>query len=468
MSQYGLDPVKNFAIAELVSGIVSGATTFTVVSGQGALFPDPATEGAYNVTMFNSTDYPNPSDDPLKTIYRITARSGDVFTCVEAQEGTSAHNHNTALKVYKISLGVSQKTIQDIETLGYAHMAKNAIMNPEAYLWQRFTAATGVTNPAADTSTADRWKTIYDASGGTLPTTIIHRRATLTAGEAYGLQTAYEVNYNGAGSSFGTNSYYCTYQKIENGTQKLCGAGKYVTVSFWAKSSVANKKIGILIDQLYGTGGSPSSTEILTGTNFTLTSTLTRYSFTFATNTLVGKTFGTNNDDSLQILFTHQWGATFGAYVGAGSAESFVGSGYTMVTGVMVNAGEFPFKYSPVSLQEEIARCQRYYCKSYDIDTIPATVTTVGSILQGMNPTAAGIAGAQIQFPQAMRIVPTMAYYLVSTGASGWKHEQNAGASTTFTPSSSLGSTGGYVYKSGCLPNQLETFYGHYTADAEF
>lgn len=467
MSQYGLDPTVNFGLAPLASGISAGDTTLTLTTGYGALLPDPATLGAYNVPIWDDF-YANPTNDPDKEIIRVTAKSGDVLTITRAQEGTSAVAHNTGGKTYKIGVSMTAKMVTDIETLGYSSMAKNAIMNPEAFLWQRFTAATGTTNPGVDTSTADRWKTIYDAGGGTLPTTIIHRRAELTAGEGYGLQHAYELNYNGAGSGFGASSYYCTYQKIENGTRKLCGDGKYVTVSFWAKSSVGSKKIGILIDQLYGTGGSPSSTEILTGTIFTLTSTLTRYSFTFATNTLVGKTFGTNNDDSLQILFTHQWGATFATYMGGSTAESFVGSGYTMITGVMVNVGQFPFKYSPTPLNEEIARCQRYYCKSYDIGTVPATATTVGSILSGMNPTAAGVAGVQIQFPQAMRIVPTIAYYLVSTGASGWKHEQNAGASTTFTPSSYLGSTGGYVYKSGCMPNQLETFYGHYTADAEF
>src|SRR5574343_241728 len=334
MPQFGLDPTANFCFAPILSGGISAAaTTITLEPGYASLFPDPSTEGSYNIPVWDDL-YPNPSNDPNKEIVRVTGKSGDDLTVTRAQEGTSAVAHNTVGRTYRVGVSITKKMMSDIETLGYNPFAKNSIMNPEAFLWQRFTAATGTTNPASDTSTADRWKTIYAVDGGTLPTTIIHRRAALTAGESYGLQHAYELNYNGAGSGFGANAYYCTYQKIENGTQKLCGSGKYITVSFWAKSSVANKKIGILVDQLYGTGGSPSGTEVLTGTTFTLTSTLTRYSCTFATNTLTGKTFGTNNDDSLQILFTHQWGSNFGAYMNTGVAETFVGSGYTYVTGV--------------------------------------------------------------------------------------------------------------------------------------
>ena len=469
MAQYGLDPVSNFAIAQLSSGMAASATSFSVVTGQGALFPDPSTLGSYNVTIWNATDYANPSDDPTKIIFRVTAKSSDTFTGSSSQEGGGAYAQNTAGKVYKVSLGVTAKMISDIETLGYSNMSKNAIMNPEAFLWQRFTAATGTTNPASDTSTADRWKSIYSVDGGTLPTTIIHRRATLTAGESYGLQHAYELNYDGAGSGFGANAYYCTYQKIENGTQKLCGAGKYITLSFWAKSNVAGKKIGVYVNQTYGTGGSPSGTEVLTGTTFTLTSTLTRYSCTFATNTLTGKTFGTNNDDSLQILFTHQWGSNFGAYMNTGVAETFVGSGYTYVTGVMVSAGSFPFKYTPTPIGEEISRCQRYYRKSYDTDTIPGTATSTGALFQGMNNDLSGDASIQLYFAPEMRTTPTMTYYRHDTGASGSLLASTSGAAYgTFTPTSALGKSGGHIYNTGGTSGQFVHMKGHYTADAEF
>jgi hypothetical protein len=109
-----LDPVNNFAKASLTAGIDASATSFSVSAGEGARFPNPATSGAYNVTIWNFTDYGDPSDDPNREIIRVTARSTDTFTVTRAQEGTSAVTHNTALKTYKIVLSVTKKTIDDL------------------------------------------------------------------------------------------------------------------------------------------------------------------------------------------------------------------------------------------------------------------------------------------------------------------------------------------------------------------
>lgn len=109
-----LDPVTNFAIA-VIDAIDDSATTANLASGKGALFPAPATDGAFNVIIFNSTDYRSPSDDPNKEILRITGRSTDALTFTRAQEGTSAATHNTGGKVYKIVLANTKKMRDDIE-----------------------------------------------------------------------------------------------------------------------------------------------------------------------------------------------------------------------------------------------------------------------------------------------------------------------------------------------------------------
>ncbi len=108
-----LDPVTNFGKAT-VTGFNAVATSATVDTGQGARFPQPSTDGAFNVTVWNATDYADPSDDPDREIVRVTARSGDVMTITRAQEGTSASAHNTAGKTYKIALAITEKMIADI------------------------------------------------------------------------------------------------------------------------------------------------------------------------------------------------------------------------------------------------------------------------------------------------------------------------------------------------------------------
>ncbi len=105
-----LDNITNFAKATLVAGYASGVTTIVASSGEGAEFPTVD----FNLVWWNSTDYGDPADDPLKEIVRCTARVTDTFTIVRAQEGTSDNNHNIANKDYKIVLALTKYTYDEI------------------------------------------------------------------------------------------------------------------------------------------------------------------------------------------------------------------------------------------------------------------------------------------------------------------------------------------------------------------
>ena len=118
-----LDPIKNFAKGTLTAGIDDSATSFSVGAGEGARFPDPATLGAFNITIYNATDYPDPSDDPNREILRVTGISTDAFTVVRPASGNSyngedsdntAKTHNTGGKTYKIVLSMTLKTQGDM------------------------------------------------------------------------------------------------------------------------------------------------------------------------------------------------------------------------------------------------------------------------------------------------------------------------------------------------------------------
>lgn len=109
-----LDPVKNFAIVTVSTGYDSSATSIVLTSGHGAKLPSTF---SYNLVWWNSTDYGSPADDPNVEIVRITGLSTDTLTVTRAQEGTSAANHNTSGKTYKMMLGVTAKTITDIDSV---------------------------------------------------------------------------------------------------------------------------------------------------------------------------------------------------------------------------------------------------------------------------------------------------------------------------------------------------------------
>lgn len=112
-----MDAAKNFAKVTVSTGYDASAISIALTSGHGAKLPAPATDGAFNLTWWNATDYNDPSDDPNVEIVRCTARSTDTLTVTRAQEGTSASTKNTSAKTYKMALTYSKKVFDDMNTL---------------------------------------------------------------------------------------------------------------------------------------------------------------------------------------------------------------------------------------------------------------------------------------------------------------------------------------------------------------
>ena len=104
-----LDPVANFIKLTVSTGYGSSDTTI-VLSVGGSLLPSPS----FNMTWWNSTDYPDPSNDPNAEIVRVTVVSGNTLTITRAQEGTAASTKNTAGHTYSLILGITAKMITDI------------------------------------------------------------------------------------------------------------------------------------------------------------------------------------------------------------------------------------------------------------------------------------------------------------------------------------------------------------------
>lgn len=73
----------NNAATGLVSPITASATTLTVNGGSGTLFPNPTGGNYFMLTLISQSS-------GNMEIVQCTARSGDTFTIVRAQEGTTA------------------------------------------------------------------------------------------------------------------------------------------------------------------------------------------------------------------------------------------------------------------------------------------------------------------------------------------------------------------------------------------
>lgn len=79
---------KNFAssLVANVGGISAAATSVSVTSSEGSLFPS---SGFFMAAIWGSA-YASPALDPNRELVKMTLTSGDTFTITRAQEGTSA------------------------------------------------------------------------------------------------------------------------------------------------------------------------------------------------------------------------------------------------------------------------------------------------------------------------------------------------------------------------------------------
>lgn len=106
---------SNNASADLAASITSSATTITLVTGAGSLFPAISGGNFFYATLTDSSNN--------LEIVKVTARASDVLTVVRAQEGTTARAYAAADKV---ELRVTAAALTDYVSLAIA-AAKEAL-----------------------------------------------------------------------------------------------------------------------------------------------------------------------------------------------------------------------------------------------------------------------------------------------------------------------------------------------------
>jgi hypothetical protein len=233
---------------------------------------------------------------------------------------------------------------------------------------------------------------------------------------------------------------YAAYgQKIED-VRTL--AGQTATVSFWAKASTGTPKIGVVLDQYFGTGGSASTTVTNTTATQTITTSWVRYSFTITVPSISGKTIGTNNDSSLNFYIFTSTGST---YVGLGYPNTGIQNITVDAWGFQVEQGSTmtAFALATGTIATEFVACQRYY------QTV-SSILYKGSSSGGFAPNAYD---SQI-WVNEMRVAPTITFFA---------HDGTAGAVTLYVAGVAIKSTtvaAMYAYTFGYSGNYGATAWG--------
>lgn len=233
--------------------------------------------------------------------------------------------------------------------VGFGQAAKNKIINGDFLINQRsFTS-----NTTTASYNFDRW--LQQNSGGSF--TVTPQSFTAGAAPVAGYEAATFVQGITATQS-AAGDFAIITQRIEN---VRTFAANTVTISFWAKANTGTPKIGVELQQNFGTGGSPSATVSTPAGSITLTTSFARYSVTVAVPSISGKTLGTTaNTSYLELNLWTSSGATNATRASSIGIQNFTAS----IWGVQVEYGSkaTPFQTaSGGSPQGELAMCQRYY-----------------------------------------------------------------------------------------------------------
>jgi hypothetical protein len=333
----------------------------------------------------------------------------------------SAHAYTSAGTSGQVltSAGSSAPTWSTVssDTVGF----KNRIINGAMVIDQR-NAGASVTASNTVTYTVDRFNSYGSVSS---KYTVQQNAGSVTPPAGF-------TNYLGCTSSsaysVGASEFFAISQNIEGFNTADFGWGTAnaatVTLSFRVYSSLTGTFGGVIYNAAFNR--SYPFTYTISSAN-----TWTSISITIAGDTS-GTWVGATNGVGLTLSFSLGAGATVsgtaGAWTGSGyraatGGTSVVGtSGATFyLTGVQLEKGSTAtsFDYRPYGT--ELALCQRYYQKTFDIGTAPANglgfgATTGGGIRSITGNTTGNAIGAIWSYPVEMRTQPTVTLYNPRSG----------------------------------------------------
>jgi hypothetical protein len=315
----------------------------------------------------------------------------------------------------------------------------NFIINGNFDFWQR---GTSFTTPSSGAYTADRFTHFYDGSIGTF--TISRQAFTLGQTDVPGEPTYF---YRWAQTVAGSGS---TARQIQHKIESVRTlAGKQATLSFYAKADAA-RSVNVSFQQVFGSGGSPSSPVSTAAQTVNLTTSWKKFTLTFSIPSIAGKTLGTSSD-YIRLILALPLNTTMTIDLAQ----------------VMLNEGAAPanFALAGEDVSGELALCQRYYEKSYRLDDAPGTAVLNGAHFE-TSPTTTNVT-YHVYFRVLKRTSNyTFLTYNTATGASGSGRDITAGTNIACARTNDPSESGDSVIFTGTTVSGNRVAF-HWTADAE-
>jgi hypothetical protein len=278
---------------------------------------------------------------------------------------------------------------------------RNQLINGNFSIWQR---GTSLNSSTGGRYLADRWKTVSVGS------TYTSSRQPFTLGQTVVPNAPLYYHRNVVTSVAGAGNYTILQQHIEDVTTF---ANDYCTFSLWVKAATTGN-IAIELTQFFGTGG---STQInIPGGTFPVTTSWTKIVGLVFIPSITGKVIGTADDDYVSLNIWLDAGSNYNSRTNSLGQHS----GTFDIAQSQVETGKGVSPYENKQFYEELPLCQRYFEKSYELNTVPGTITNTGAnVLEELFVSNTAHGFSLVPFNVLKRKIPTITTYSVTTGAAG-------------------------------------------------
>jgi hypothetical protein len=322
-------------------------------------------------------------------------------------------------------------------------------LNSAFEIWQRGTS--GFTGTSYNYA-ADRWQVVRGAF--TAGMSVSRQTAGLE-----GIQHCIRLQRNSGNTAINAMSVFQAFESVNS----IPFAGKTVTLSFYARAG-ANYSVSssLLVSTIHRGTGTDQGASVMS------------YAWTGGASTSQNNTMTTGWIRYTQTLTLAssitQLGVSFDTPELTGTAGA---NDWVEITGVQLELGSVatPFQRNGENIQAELAACQRYYEKTYNIDVAPGTSTNLGSVHLGTISDSFTSALIPINFKVQKRVTPAMAFYRPDGTFNSWLYARSGvgdtAASVVWDTGSWPGTGGGLAYM-GVGANYTPTVVkGHWAASAE-
>jgi hypothetical protein len=315
----------------------------------------------------------------------------------------------------------------------------NLIVNGNFDIWQRAASFTSMSN---NTYMADRFRYLSQNTTGVLSAT----RNTTPPPTPYNLSNyVLQVDVDTADAALDSNTYAVINHNVEGFIANMAFE-KRLTLSFLVKAWRAGTYCvcfsNSASDKYWVEDYTINASNVWQRVHVNVTLDQSGASWDWKDGLGLAIYWPLAAGSSYEAFTTGQWIAgsinlRSANMVNSGNAIASTSDQFSLAQ-VQLEIGEGPSTFKFYNIADELLRCQRYYCKSYNLDVNPGTSTTVGAMESLVG--GPSYAPTNINFPSKMRSTPSMTLY-DSAG--------NSGAVSTQTLGNNQAATAGYIGQHG-------------------